>query len=155
MRRWSVLIAVASLALSGGVGATTLNKCIDASGGVTYSNLPCRNAQESEKIEVDPAPLTESVPAQSSRASSMKSQPPLQQRAQPSPEPQRAAKPSAPSKPAARATAGKCDALSEKLGNVLDKMDTAHRKGYTQEQMDQWNKEVKELERTKQQSGCF
>jgi hypothetical protein len=34
-------------------------------------------------------------------------------------------------------------------------MDKAHRKGYTQDQMDKWNQEVKSLERKKQQSGCF
>ena len=58
-------------------------------------------------------------------------------------------------KPAARLSARQCDALTDKLGRVFDKMDQARRKGYTQEQMNTWNQEVKDLERKKQQSGCF
>lgn len=34
----------------------TLNKCIDAEGQITYSNLPCRNAQAVRRIEIDPPP---------------------------------------------------------------------------------------------------
>ena len=58
-------------------------------------------------------------------------------------------------KPVSHASARQCDTLTDKLGRVSDKMDQARRKGYTQEQMDKWNLEVKELERKKQQSGCF
>jgi hypothetical protein len=38
---------------------------------------------------------------------------------------------------------------------VFDKMDQARRKGYTPEQMNVWDQEVKDLEHKKQQSGCF
>ena len=58
-------------------------------------------------------------------------------------------------KPAARASMSQCDTLTDKLGRVFDKMDAARRKGYTQEQMNAWDQEVKSLERKKQQSGCF
>jgi hypothetical protein len=58
-------------------------------------------------------------------------------------------------KPAARASTSQCDTLTDKLGRVFDKMDAARRKGYTQEQMNAWDQEVKALERKKQQSGCF
>ncbi len=97
MRSLIGLTGVFVLALFSHVEASTLNKCIDAKGEVTYSNLPCANAQKTRTVEIDPAPQ----------------------------------------------------------GKVIDKMDQAHRKGYTQKQMDAWNLEVKELERKKQQSGCF
>jgi len=58
-------------------------------------------------------------------------------------------------KPAARGSASQCDALTEQLGRVFDKMDAARRVGATQEQMNTWNEEIKELELKKQQSGCF
>jgi hypothetical protein len=58
-------------------------------------------------------------------------------------------------KSAPRASARQCDAINDKLGNVLDKMDQARRKGYTQKQMNDWNDEVEKLERKKQQSDCF
>jgi len=60
-----------------------------------------------------------------------------------------------PVKPAARPSASECNALSDQLGRVFDKMDAARRVGATQEQMKTWNEEIKELERKKQQSGCF
>jgi hypothetical protein len=63
--------------------------------------------------------------------------------------------PSRAAQPVAGASASKCDALTEQLGRVFDKMDQARSKAHMQEQMDKWNQEVKELERKKQQSGCF
>jgi hypothetical protein len=149
MRRLIVLIGIAALATS--VGATTLNKCIDAQGKVTYSNLPCRNAQEARTVDIDPAPQADPVrSAQPARPVSAK----------------QAASPSEPAtiqletrsttgKTASRTSTRQCDAITDKLGHVFDKMDQARRKGYTQAQMDAWNQEVKELERKKQQSGCF
>jgi hypothetical protein len=147
MWRLIVLMAVAILATTGSVRAATLNKCIDAQGRVTYSNLPCRNAQEVRKVEIDPAPQPEPARAQSHAAQ--------QQNAQPVAEIQRTSKGSSTNTPPARSSARECDSLSSKLGSVLDKMDRAHRKGYTQEQMDKWNQEVKSLESKKQQAGCF
>jgi len=155
MRRLSALTAVTILALNGSVGAATLNKCIDAQGKITYSNLPCRDALEAQKLEIDPAPLPERAPAQSSQKPSTSSKPAQWQNVTPLPEAAPPAKGSAPGKSATRASARECDSLSDKLGRVLDKMDQAHRKGYTQEQMDKWNQEVKNLESKKQQSGCF
>jgi len=155
MRRLSALTAVTILALNGSVGAATLNKCIDAQGKITYSNLPCRDALEAHKLEIDPAPLPERAPAQSSQKPSTSSKPAQWQNVTPLPEAAPPAKGSAPGKSATRASARECDSLSDKLGRVLDKMDQAHRKGYTQEQMDKWNQEVKNLESKKQQSGCF
>ncbi|OZA47528.1 MAG: hypothetical protein B7X81_05215 [Hydrogenophilales bacterium 17-61-76] len=104
-----------ALVLATSAGADSLNKCIDAQGQVTYSNLPCRNAREVRAVEIDPIPLPD------------------------------------PIKPPVRAK----DALTDKLGTVFDKMDQARRKGYTQEQMNKWNQEIKSLETKKQQSGCF
>jgi hypothetical protein len=74
----------------------------------------------------------------------------------PSPQPSpTAATPPRSGQPAARASANQCDTLTEQLGRVFDKMDAGRRKGSTQEQMDKWNLEVKDLERKKQQSNCF
>ncbi|HEX5675995.1 MAG TPA: hypothetical protein VFX83_11460, partial [Azonexus sp.] len=164
-----------------------LNKCIDAGGKVTYSNLPCRNAQEVRKLEIDPAPPPQPVrpqavqkPAPSAPAVPSASPEPPTPVAQPEPTapatPRMQVSPAAPKAPAiaieptpkrievrpphtkpaaARASANQCDALTEQLGRVFDKMDAARRVGATQEQMNTWNEEVKELERKKQQSGCF
>jgi Domain of unknown function (DUF4124) len=150
MRRLIVLIGLTALATS--AGAATLNKCIDAQGKVTYSNLPCRNAREVRMVEIDPAPHP--VPLRSV-------QPVKPATAQPAP---RSNEPpatiqletrSTSGKPAARASSRRCDSIADKLGRVLDKMDQARRKGYTPEQMNTWDQEVKDLERKKQQSGCF
>ncbi len=152
MRRLIVLTALAGLALTSSAGAATLNKCIDAQGNVTYSNLPCRNAKEAQKLEIDPAPLPDPAPTPIRNQSA----PPARtQDALPASEAKRPAKAKSPSKAAVKSSARECDSLSEKLGSVLDMMDKAHRKGYTQEQMDKWNQEVKNLESKKQQSGCF
>lgn len=150
------LLALPALLPAGASAQPTLNKCIDAQGKVTYSNLPCRNAREASKVEIDPAPLPDPVRVQ-----------PVQIPAPPVPAPKaaprdaepaairletRAVKGKATGKPA---SARQCDTLTDKLGRVFDKMDAARRKGYTQEQMDAWNQEIKDLERKKQQSGCF
>jgi hypothetical protein len=154
MLRLIVLTAAAGLALTSSAEADTLNKCIDAQGKVTYSNLPCRNAKEVHRLEIDPAPLPDPAPKQPIRGHTTPTQP-ARQDAQPVPEAKPPSKGKSPSKAALKSSARECDSLSEKLGNVLDTMDKAHRKGYTQEQMDKWNQEVKKLESKKQQSGCF
>jgi hypothetical protein len=147
-----VLFALPALLPAGASAQATLNKCIDAEGKVTYSNLPCRNAREARKVDIDPAPT------------------PDQARPAPAPvEPEAPKAVPAPNetatlrldtqrttgKPAARVSASQCDALTDKQGRVFDKMDQARRKGYTQKQMDAWNLEVQDLERKKQQSACF
>lgn len=138
-----------------GAGPATLNKCIGAEGKVTYSNLPCRNAREVRRVEIDPVPAPD--PA----------------RAAPAPlEPAEAAVPKETTRATGstglrldtqrttgtrvpRVSARQCDTLTDKLGRVFDKMEQARRRGYTQTQMNEWNLEIKELERKKQQSGCF
>ncbi|MDZ7596110.1 MAG: DUF4124 domain-containing protein [Thiobacillus sp.] len=147
-----VLFALPALLPAGASAQATLNKCIDAEGKVTYSNLPCRNAREARKVDIDPAPT------------------PDQARPAPAPvEPEAPKAVPAPNetatlrldtqrttgKPAARVSASQCDALTDKQGRVFDKMDQARRKGYTQKQMDAWNLEVQDIERKKQQSACF
>jgi len=155
MRRLIVLAGMTTLALVASVEAATLNKCVDPQGKVTYSNLPCRNAREAHTVEIDPTPLPDPARSAPVRVEPAK---PAASRAAASPnepatlrlETQRTT-----GKPAARASARQCDTLTDKLGRVFDKMDQARRKGYTQDQMDAWNKEVNDLERKKQQSGCF
>lgn len=147
-------LTVLVLVLASHAEAATLNKCIDAKGEVTYSNLPCHNAREVRTVEIDPAPQPDPVQAQPA-------QPAIVPTSKPKSPPTKSALPirletrraSAP--PPSRASASKCDTLTNKLGQVFDKMDQARRKGYTQKQMDAWNLQVKELERKKQLSGCF
>jgi len=149
-----VLLVLPTLLPTGASAQATLNKCLDAGGKVTYSNLPCRNAQEAHKVEIDPAPTPDPVRPQPVQAPALPV-PPKEAASPIEPAPIRIESKRTPSKPAARASANQCDTLTDKLGRVFDKMDAARRKGYTQKQMDEWNLEVKALERKKQQSGCF
>ena len=147
-----ILLALPALLPAGASAQATLNKCIDAEGKVTYSNLPCRNAREARKVEIDTAPTPDQarpapVPVE---PEAPKAVPPSNESATLRLDTQRT-----PGKPAARVSAHQCDALTDKLGRVFDKMDQARRKGYTQQQMDAWHLEVQDLERKKQQSGCF
>jgi hypothetical protein len=147
-----VLFALPALLPAGASAQATLNKCIDAAGKITYSNLPCRNSRETRKVEIDPAPTLDParpapVPVE---PEATKATPPSKETATLRLDTQRTT-----GKPAARVSARQCDALTDKLGHVFDKMDQARRKGYTQQQMNAWNLEVQDLERKKQQSGCF
>ena len=155
MRSAILLMGMAALALATRVEATTLNKCIDAQGKVTYSNLPCQNAREARTVDIDPVPQPDPVrlaPAtQSAKPSAGSGESATRQS-----DTKRTVKNlNATGNPAKPATARKCDTLTEKLGRVFDKMDQARRDGYTLKQMNEWNQEVKDLERKKQQSGCF
>lgn len=134
------LLALPALLPTGASAQASLNKCIDAQGKVTYSNLPCRNAREVRAVEIMPPPARETPqPAAAIEPSSrFRIEPPV-----------------AAAKPPASASERECAALTESLGRLFDKMDQARRKGYSQAEMDVWNQEIKALERTKQQSGCF
>jgi hypothetical protein len=150
-----MLMSVAALALSATADAATLNKCIDAKGDVTYSNLPCRNARQARTVEIDPAPQPDpvrSVPVRTKPSKPIAADSPART---PEPVTTRLDTQRTTGKLAPQPSAKKCDTLTDKLGRVFDKMDQARRKGYTQDQMDKWNQEVKDLERQKQQSGCF
>jgi hypothetical protein len=146
----------------------TLNKCIDARGAVTYSNLPCKNAREVKKVEIDPAPPAPAAAPKAAPAvtAPQPAKPAAPAKAAPSVPPSKPAPAtpairlepqSGPRKPTVLApSAGQCETLSEQLGRLLDKMDQASRKGSASpEQMKAWNEEVRELERKKQQSACF
>ncbi len=168
---------VASLAAPA-IEAAALNKCIDAQGQVTYSNLPCRNAREVRKVEIDPPPKPDPAPVPAKVAKPqpavnpqpvakpqtptqppaaalpadvppVASTPPVSSQNLPTPAPQK------PGKSSIRLTARQCDSLTDKLGNILDQMDQARRSGYTQQQMDAWEQEIQDIESKKQQSGCF
>lgn len=150
--RCSVLLGCLAVLLTGATAAASLNKCIDAQGKVTYSNLPCTNARETRKVEIDPAPEAERVAprpkaAKPSAAASERQETPATEL--------RLDATARNGKTATKPSARHCDTLANKLGRVLDKMDAARRKGYTQKQMDDWNQEVKDLERQKQHDGCF
>jgi hypothetical protein len=113
---------------------------------VTYSNLQCPGKDATLKVEIDPAPPVPPAPKVKLE--------------------KRAPKPSAeatdedvqaivPKRKHGADNQKKCDVLSDKLGRVIDKMDTARRQGYTLKQMDTWQQEAKSLEHKKQQTGCF
>lgn len=150
-----ILFALSALCPPAVLAQATLNKCIDAQGQVTYSNQPCRNARESRTVAIDPPPIPDKPHVYAPPAV------PAAVKAIPEPattqmETRQIVKSTTPSgKTAQTMSAKQCDALSDKLGKALDKMDQARRKGYTLEQMNKWNEEVRELERKKQQSGCF
>ena len=137
-----VLLGLAATSLH----AATLNKCVDIYGKVTYSNLACKGAQQARKVEIDPAPpvppLVAPVPGV------LESQPtPVEKNGTVKLE----TFGTTPKKQASNT----CDTLTDKLGLVLDKMDAARRKGYTQAQMDKWNLDIRELELKKKQASCF
>lgn len=156
---------------TGTAAAASLNKCVDAYGKVTYSNMPCKGASEVRKIEIDPAPPVRVVPpatvlAPAAQSGLPKVEVPVYVMPEKPPvviAPKTTAAPAEKKAEIKLETFGapkklsqnNCDTLSDKLGLVLDKMDAARRKGYTQKQMDDWNSEIKTLERKKQQSGCF
>lgn len=136
----------------------TLNKCIDAHGQVTYTNQPCKNAREVRKVEIDPPPIPDSPRVESAKAQD--AAPAVSKPATKAPLPAikieaKTLPKEGTGKPVQKSSTKKCDALSDKLGRILDKMDLAHRKGYTLEQMNKWNEDVRDLEQQKQQSGCF
>jgi outer membrane biosynthesis protein TonB len=184
MRLPALTLLVLPLLFSTGASAqATLNKCTDAEGRVTYSNLPCRNAAAVRRIEIDPpppvpvvvpppvvvpiptpTPIPEIAPAPIPAPASIPAPAPVPQPA-PAPVPALTPAPAAPpatprrpagiTSPAVRSSVRQCDALTEQLGRVFDKMDQARSKGTTQKQMDAWGQEIKALEQKKQQSGCF
>ncbi len=134
------------------VHADSLNKCIDVQGRVTYSNLPCNNARETRKIEVDPAPPTPlAKPLLSPKPESRKSAPAEDTSGRVKMEMLVTPK----HKTNLKAHDKTCQKLADKLGKVLDAMDEARHQGYTQSKMDKWNQQVKELEHKKQEAGCF
>ena len=155
--RMTLLTGVTALLLASSAQAATLNKCIDAMGQVTYSNLPCRNAHKTQAVEIDPAPAPDPVKPAAPKPVAPKAAPVKVAPVKTPPESDSAPQVSSYSngKPAKPASARQCDSLSDKLGSILDKMDEARRKGYTQEQMNKWNQEIQSLEAKKQQSGCF
>ena len=155
-----VLLVLSALSPAIAAAQSTLNKCIDAQGMVTYTNKSCVNAREVLKVEIDPPPTPDRPQIEASQAPASR---PDKTRAAPSSstvlgrsDGARSQTNASPAKTPAKLPSTKtCDALSDKLGRTLDKMDQAHRKGYTQPQMDKWNEEVRDLQRKKQQSGCF
>ena len=139
--------ALLILGLAAGMAqAASQNKCLDVYGKVTYSNMPCKGAQQARTVEIDPAPPTPKMEVPVSVA---------RERTQSHPEKKAAVKLETFGTAPKKHPHNTCDTLTDKLGLVLDKMDAARRKGYTQKQMDEWNLDIKSLERKKQQAGCF
>jgi hypothetical protein len=146
----SIKTVVAALLLAGttvsSVQASSLNKCVDVYGKVTYSNLACSGAQQVRKVDIDPSPPVPKVVAPARVG--YEAMPTLVEK-------KGVVKLETYSTAPKRKTAKHCDKLTDKLGLILDKMDAARRKGYTQSQMDKWNLEIKDIEHKKQQASCF
>ncbi len=152
--RSAIMTGGVALLLATSVQAATLNKCIDAHGQVTYSNLPCRNARETRAVEIDPVPIPDPVKQHAIKPSPVRVAPTAA--APTSTEPAAIKLNTQSTRQAHKARLGEpMRRLTDKLGAVFDKMDEARRKGYTQAQMNKWNQEIKALETKKQQSGCF
>ena len=128
------------------VQASSLNKCVDVYGKVTYSNLACTGAKQVRKVDIDPAPPVPKIPALRVVVPEF-SHAPVEKNG--------VVKLETFGTAPKRKTAKHCDKLTDKLGLILDKMDAARRKGYTQSQMEKWNLEIKDLEHKKQQASCF
>jgi len=149
----ALLVLIVALTSASAWAQATLNKCTDAQGLVTYTNKPCVDAREVRKLEMDPAPIPDEpraeTPVQPSKpAAAQPGHPPASGNIQ--------IETRTTGKPVLQKSAGgQCDILSDQLGRILDKMDQARRKGYTQAQMDKWNEQTRALERKKQQSACF
>jgi len=140
-----MILVILSLAASA-VQASSLNKCLDIYGKVTYSNMPCKGAKQARTIEIDPAPAVPKIQVPVAAAPAL-----AQIRTEKNAVVKLETFGTAPKKHPHNT----CDTLTDKLGLVLDKMDAARRKGYTQKQMDEWNLDIKSLERKKQQASCF
>jgi hypothetical protein len=164
--RWPavVLLTLPALLPAAAGAQPTLNKCIDERGTVTYSNLPCKGAREARKIAIDPAPPAPAVspaPVVIPAPAATPAPPPKPSATIPAPAarpaPAKSARPAAatPAKAPAVAQRQQCERLTAEISDLLDRMDQARRKGEDPGQMDAWNREVGELERKKQQSGCF
>jgi hypothetical protein len=138
----------------GALHAASLNKCTDASGMVTYSNLACTGAQQARKVEIDPAPPVPNVQKLTPEKAPAEKNSPEKTPVEKSGTVKLETFSPTPKKKTGN-TGNNCDALTNKLGHVLDKMDAARNKGYTQKQMEDWKLDIKELERKKQQAGCF
>lgn len=151
----SPLIVTLSV-IAGAAHGTSLNKCLDVYGKVTYSNLPCKGANEVRKVEIDPAPPVQNVvPVAVLPRADTPDYLPISATSSLPPQKKAAIKLETFGATPKKNSQNTCDTLTDKLGLVFDKMDAARRKGYTQKQMDQWNSEIKSLERKKQQTGCF
>lgn len=144
------LILLASLCLNLPAHAT-LYKCQDTDGRVTYTNLPCeQNGLKETKVVTPPPPPAEASPVRpvvSPESRPAGNQPSDHDRKNSgttlqlikSPEPR----------------GNKCAQLNDAMGKVMDDMDAARRKGYTQKQEAEWNARLKKLQADKNKHGCF
>lgn len=151
----ALIVLVLAFNAASAWGQATLNKCIDVQGLVTYTNKPCVNAHEVRKLEIDPAPVSDPPRVEAPPVEAVKSAPVRTEAPQPAATVQIETRKTAGKPVLEKSAGGQCDILADQLGRVLDKMDQARRKGYTQKQMDAWNEQARALERKKQQSACF
>ena len=156
MRILSLLLL---LALTGPAHAT-LYKCLDNAGKVTYTNLPCDKSglKESSIIPPPPPPADTTAPAPQDKAptaATPASRPVPKSNAKPAEAPAANSGVSVQLNTTQQAPGGKCARLDDTIGQVMDEMDEARRKGYTAQQEAAWNARIKKLQAEKNKLGCF
>ncbi|MGO9446428.1 MAG: DUF4124 domain-containing protein [Thiobacillaceae bacterium] len=147
MRSTLLLISIFALPAQ----AEELYKCVDAAMDVTYSNIPCRKfpgLKEAKAIDPDVGPEVSETggPSPGKGDSTQAHVPGL---------PPRAAAGGKRVLKAERTQKSPCDALSDQISGLMDKMDSARDKAYSAQQESEWDKKIKELNVKKNSLNCF
>jgi len=155
MRTLSLLLCSAACFLSLPAHAT-LYKCQDGSGKVTYTNLSCDKSGLKETRIIPPAPPpaepVASLPAAKKSEAASES---VSDEKQPAKPVKKQGGTSLQLIKSQESSDKKCAKLNDTLGNTMDEMDAARRKGYTAKQEAEWNAKLKKLQADKNKLGCF
>ena len=155
MRTLSLLLCSAACLLSLPAQAT-LYKCQDGSGKVTYTNLSCDKSGLKETRIIPPAPPpaepVASLPAAKKSEAASESVSDEKQPAKPG---KKQGGTSLQLIKSQESSDKKCAKLNDTLGNTMDEMDAARRKGYTAKQEAEWNAKLKKIQADKNKLGCF
>jgi hypothetical protein len=118
MQRLSFILLLAACCVPGIAGAQTeIHKCLDAGGGVVYSQLPCRDQVPAEAESPEPAPPPET------------------------PEPAEDATPEPPD------TDANTSACKKRYRDAIDAIDAEIRSEYSPEKDDEYKQRLLELTR--------
>jgi uncharacterized protein DUF4124 len=131
--------------------AEVLYKCVNAAMDVTYSNIPCRKfpgLKEAKAIDSDPGPASsETTGTAPGKGEDVGGRLP-KQTARATAEGKRVLK-------AERSGRSPCDALSDQISELMDKMDSARENPYSAQQENEWNDKIKQLNVKKHRLNCF
>jgi uncharacterized protein DUF4124 len=145
----STLLLISIFALP--AQAEVLYKCVDAAMDVTYSNIPCRKfpgLKETKAIDPDVGPeVSETGGPSPGKGEGTEAQVPGQ--------PPRAVAEGKRVLKAERTQKSPCDALSDQISGLMDKMDSARDKDYSAQPENDWASKIKELNVKKNRLNCF